>query len=153
VSEIDKEKFPTIALYAAAAIIAISITAAAIGRYQTVHSPDQSFEIKEPVQTFVDLHFTDQADGSVSVTNAATAAPVLSIPRGEDAFVRAVVRGFVRDRNVRKLGHEAPFRLYRLVDTRLVFEDTATKKRINLRAFGPTQQAAFARFLPKAEPK
>ena len=72
---------------------------------------------------------------------------------GEDAFIRAVLRGFVRDRHAMKISNEAPFRLYRLVDTRLVIEDTATKKRINLRAFGPTQQEAFARLLPTAAQK
>jgi putative photosynthetic complex assembly protein len=152
-SEIDKEKFPTIALYAAAGIIVITIVAAAVGRYNTVNNPAQTTSIQEPVQYYVDLQFSDEADGSVLVKNSANQAVILKIGRGEDAFIRAVLRGFVRDRNVRKLSHKTPFRLYRLVDTRLVIEDLATNKRVNLRAFGPTQQAAFERLLPTPAPK
>jgi putative photosynthetic complex assembly protein len=148
VSEIDKEKFPTIALYAAAAIIVISIGAAALGRYNNTRDGLDTAPLQEPVASFVDLQFFDEADGSVSVTNATTKALVITLKPGEDAFIRAVVRGFVRDRNARKISRDIPFRLYRLEDSRLVFEDTSTKKRINLRGFGPTQQAAFARLLP-----
>lgn len=147
-SEIDKEKFPTIALYAAAVIIVISICAAAVGRYNINKSGVETAPLQEPVASFVDLQFFDEADGSVLVTNATTKAQVLKLKPGEDAFIRAVLRGFVRDRNARKISRDIPFRLYRLVDTRLVFEDTSTKKRINIRGFGPTQQAAFARLLP-----
>ena len=147
-SEIDKEHFPKFALYAAGVVIALSIAAAAYGRYQTTHQPAASSDIQEPVAAFVDLQFFDETDGSVVVKNAATSVVILKLLPGEDAFIRAVLRGFVRDRTARKLAHDMPFRLYQLVDTRLVIEDTATKKRINLRAFGPTQQAAFARLLP-----
>jgi putative photosynthetic complex assembly protein len=152
-SEIDKEPFPKFALYAAAGVIALTITAAAIGRYNTTHAPAASSNIQEPVQRFVDLQFFDEADGSVIVKNAASSETILKIVPGEDAFIRAVMRGFVRDRTARKLGHDTPFRLYLLADTRLIIEDTATKKRIDLRAFGPTQQAAFARLLPAPSPK
>jgi putative photosynthetic complex assembly protein len=147
-SEIDKEPFPKFALYAAGIVVVLAIGAAAVGRYETVHNPPPSAEIQEPVQSFVDLNFSDEADGSVVVTNATSSAVILKILPGEDAFIRAVLRGFVRDRTAMKLDHNIPFRLYQLVDTRLVIEDVATKKRVNLRAFGPTQQAAFARLLP-----
>ncbi len=146
-SEIDKEKFPTIALYAAGVIIVLAISAAAIGRYNTIHNGLQTTAIQEPVASYVDLKFDDSADGSVAVTDATTGRLILTIAPGEDAFIRAVLRSFVRDRTAQKLSHDVPFRLYRLVDTRLVIEDRATNKRINLRAFGPTQQAAFARLL------
>ena len=152
-SEIDKEKFPTIALYAAAAIIVFAIGAAAIGRQNNVQNAPASGAIQEPVESFVDLQFYDQKDGSVIVKNAANSALVLTLPPGEDAFIRSVLRGFVRDRVALKLDEETPFRLYRLVDTRLVIEDPTTKKRINLRAFGPTQQAAFDRLLPPRNQK
>ena len=152
-SEIDKEPFPKFALYAAAIVMLVTITAAAVGRQENLRNAPASSEIQEPVQSFIDLRFADQADGSVIVTNADTSAVILTILPGEDAFIRAVLRGFVRDRTAMKLGQQTPFRLYRLVDTRLVIEDRATKKRINLRAFGPTQQIAFARLLPTSTQK
>jgi putative photosynthetic complex assembly protein len=147
-SEIDKEPFPKFVLYGAAVIIALSITAAAVGRYYNLQNAEASSTIQEPIETFVDLQFSDKADGSVIVTNAATSEVILTMLPTEDAFIRAVLRGFVRDRDARDIGKDQPFRLYRLVDSRLIIEDTATKKRINLRGFGPTQQAAFARLLP-----
>jgi putative photosynthetic complex assembly protein len=154
VSEIDKEKFPTIALYAAGVIIAIAIGAAAFSRYQARQNPVDPAVMQEPVAASIDLHFYDQADGSVAVKEAQTGRLVATLGNGEDAFIRAVIRGYVRDRRIRKLDDKAPFRLYRLVDTRLVIEDTATHRRVNLRGFGPTQQAAFARLLPdSAAPK
>jgi putative photosynthetic complex assembly protein len=152
VSEIDKEKFPTIALYAAGVIMALAIGAAAYSRYQAVQNPVDTSVIQEPVASFVDLKFFDQEDGSVAVKNAQTGAIVATLAKGEDAFIRAVIRGFVRDRTARKIDAETPFRLYRLVDTRLVIEDSATKKRVNLRGFGPTQQEAFARLILASDP-
>jgi putative photosynthetic complex assembly protein len=147
-SEIDKEPFPKFVLYGAAVIIALSIMAAAVGRQYNLKNAEAASTIQEPVETFVDLQFSDKADGSVIVTNAATSEVILTMLPTEDAFIRAVLRGFVRDRDARDIGKDQPFRLYRLVDSRLIIEDTATKKRINLRGFGPTQQAAFARLLP-----
>jgi putative photosynthetic complex assembly protein len=152
-SEIDKEPFPKFALYGAAVIIVLAITAAAVGRHYNIKNAEAFSAIQEPVETYVDLQFTDRADGSVIVTNAATSEVILNMLPTEDAFIRAVLRGFVRDRAARKLGKDQPFRLYRLVDSRLIIEDTATKKRINLRGFGPTQQAAFARLLPASPEK
>ena len=147
-SEIDKEPFPMFALYAVGIVMALAITAAAIGAQQKDEQSAQSSAMQEPVASFVDLQFLDQIDGAVLVKNAATSQVVLKIMPNEDAFIRAVIRGLVRDRVAQKLSHDPPFRLYQLVDSRLVIEDTATKKRINLRAFGPTQQAAFQRLLP-----
>jgi putative photosynthetic complex assembly protein len=148
-SEIDREPFPKWTVWAALGVIVISIGAAAVGAYNNRTHPPQAITSQEPVQSHIDLLFSDAKDGSVLVQNAQTKAVLLTIKPGEDAFIRAVLRGFVRDRNARKLGTDAPFRLYRLVDSRLVIEDTATAKQINLRAFGPTQQAAFARLLPE----
>jgi putative photosynthetic complex assembly protein len=147
-SEIDKEPFPKFALYAAGVVVALAIGAAAIGRYNAVQNPVDPATTLGPVQEYVDLKFSDEADGAVIVKNAGTSALVLKILPGEDAFIRAVLRSFVRERVAMKVSNETPFRLYRLVDTRLVIEDPVTKKRVNLRAFGPTQQAAFARLLP-----
>lgn len=152
-SAIDKEPFPKFALYAAGVVIALAIGAAAMGRYNAVNNPVDPAISLGPVQGFVDLKFADQADGGVVVTDATTSALVLKILPGEDAFIRAVLRSFVRDRVAMKVSKDVPFRLYRLVDTRLVIEDPVTKKRINLRGFGPTQQAAFARLLPTSDKK
>lgn len=152
-SAIDKEKFPTAALWGAAVVIVVAIVGTAWGRYVISQQPVQSFEEQEQVAASVDLIFSDQADGSVLVKNAANNAQVMVIAAGDGAFLRAVIRGYARDRRARSISEDTPFRLYRLVDSRFVFEDTGTNRRVNLRAFGTTQQADFARLLPPNSPK
>lgn len=152
-SEIDSQPFPRLALYAAGIVIALSITAAAIGRYNNVHHPVDALTQMGPIKSTVDIQFFDEADGTVIVKNAATSSVILRILPGEDAFIRAVMRGFARDRAIRKIGRDTPFRLYRLVDGRIAIEDPTTNKRISLRAFGPTQQAAFSRLIPDTPSK
>ncbi len=95
-----------------------------------------------------DLVFTDQGDGTVMITDAATGAEVAALPRGEGGFVRVVLRGLVDERlRSEAAGVEAPFRLTRWSDGRLSLADPATGRLIALDAFGPTNAGAFARFL------
>jgi putative photosynthetic complex assembly protein len=53
----------------------------------------------------------------------------------------------VRERRSHGLGMEHPFRIARYPDGRLVLEDLATDRVIDLQAFGPTNAGAFARLL------
>lgn len=146
-SAIDHEPFPKGALYAAGSLIALSLIAAAVGRYQNLNPPADAV-ISAPVPNQVlKLRFRDEPDGSVIVSNADTGATLDVISPGEDAFVRAVMRGFVRDRKLRKIGAEVPFNLSLYPNKRLTMSDPTTGKEIDLRAFGPTNEGAFARFL------
>lgn len=146
-SAIDHEPFPKGALYAAGSLIALSLIAAAVGRYQNLNPPPDAV-ISAPVPNQVlKLRFRDEPDGSVIVSNADTGATLDVISPGEDAFVRAVMRGFVRDRKLRKFGAEIPFNLSLYPNKRLTMSDPTTGKEIDLRAFGPTNEGAFARFL------
>jgi putative photosynthetic complex assembly protein len=65
--------------------------------------------------------------------------------------MRGTLRGLARDRRMRDLGPEAPFRLVSWTDGRLTLDDTATGRRLDLLAFGQTQAEAFARLLPTGE--
>lgn len=93
----------------------------------------------------------DRGDGGVVLTDAVTGRDVLLIAPGEDGFMRATLRGLARDRRLRDLGPEAPFRLSSFSDGRLTLDDTATGRRLDLLAFGQTQAEAFARLLPTGE--
>jgi putative photosynthetic complex assembly protein len=93
----------------------------------------------------------DRADGAVVLTDATTGREVLVIAPGEDGFMRGTMRGLARDRRLRDLGPEAPFRLSSWSDGRLTLDDTATGRRLDLLAFGQTQAEAFARLLPSGE--
>ncbi len=150
-SAIDHEPFPKGALFAAGSLIALSLIAAAVGRYQNLNPPIDSIVSAPVPSTVLKLRFVDLADGSVIVRNATTGATLDVILTGEDAFIRAVMRGFVRDRKSRKIGDEVPFNLSLYPNKRLTMSDPTTGKEIDLRAFGPTNEGAFARFLSAPE--
>jgi putative photosynthetic complex assembly protein len=95
-----------------------------------------------------DLRFTDRADGSVGILDASNDAIILIIEPGQGGFIRGVMRGRARERRLGEFGSEPPFRLARHADGRLTLEDTATKIKIVLSSFGPSNAEAFARLLP-----
>jgi putative photosynthetic complex assembly protein len=144
-SAIDHEPFPRGALIAAGGLVAMSLVAAAYGRYQNVNQPADAARVMPMPAQELNLFFADEANGTVLVRNADTGQLILTIRSGEDAFIRAVMRGFVRDRKARKIGSETPFKLSRFDNGRLIVSDPTIGKEINLNAFGPTNEAAFAR--------
>ena len=150
-SAIDHEPFPKGALFAAGSLIALSLVAAVVGRHQNLNPPIDSIVSAPVPNTVLKLRFIDEADGSVIVRNATTGATLDVIAPGEDAFIRAVMRGFVRDRKLRQIGVEVPFNLSLYQNKRLTMSDPTTGKEIDLRAFGPTNEGAFARFLATPE--
>ena len=150
-SAIDHEPFPNWALLAAGSLVALSLIAAAVGRYQNLNPPVDSIVAAPVPSTVLKLRFSDEADGSVIVRNADTGATLEIIVPGEDAFIRTVMRGFVRDRKLSKIGSEVPFNLSLYPNKRLTMSDPTTGKEIDLRAFGPTNEGAFARLLDKPE--
>jgi len=93
------------------------------------------------------LRFEDRADGAIVVRDAATGQVSALVEPGTNGFVRGTLRGLARERRQHEINSEPPFRLVHWADGRLSLEDTATGRRIDLEAFGPTNAAAFARFL------
>lgn len=93
------------------------------------------------------LYFDDAPDGRVLVRDARSEAIVATLRPGEGGFVRATMRGLVRERRKRGLGPEKPFVLSARSDGRVVLTDPATNRLLDLGAFGPDNAAAFARFL------
>ncbi len=99
-----------------------------------------------PVRT-ADLVMRDQPDGSVVVVTAG-GQPVTTLARDTNPFVRVVLSGLVRERRLEGEGSPSiPFHLTRWRDGRLTIDDIATGKLIELEAFGPTNEDAFARLL------
>ena len=78
---------------------------------------------------------------------AAGGAEIIRLEPGTNSFIRATLRGLVRERRMGELGPQAPFRLAAWNDGRLTLEDMATGRIIDIVAFGPTQTEAFARLL------
>lgn len=97
-----------------------------------------------------ELSFVDVPGGVVSIRDAAGGGEILRLDRGDDGFVRSVMRGLARERRARGAGSETPFRLTLWTGGRVSLEDPATGRDIELGAFGADNARAFVRLLDDA---
>lgn len=95
------------------------------------------------------LRFADQADGTVLVTDASDDAQitVIDIDTQSGGFVRGVMRSMARERRMHAVGAQPPFALTLWEDGSLSLLDTATRRSIELGAFGPDNRAVFLAML------
>lgn len=136
--------FPRGALIAAAALIAFAMGLAAFARLTGIGTTSLAPFVAAESR---DLRFADRADGAVIVEDARTREVVSVLPAGNDGFVRVVMRSLARERRLRDVGAEPPFRLLRTTAGQVLLEDPATGHVIHLAAFGGPNAAAFARLL------
>ncbi len=94
-----------------------------------------------------DLSFADGDDGVLTVMEAGSGRVVSRFPAGEAGFVRATVRGLVRNRTRHGEPGVGDFRISADRDGGVWLQDLGTRQNVDLRAFGPTQVQAFAQFL------
>jgi putative photosynthetic complex assembly protein len=144
-SEIDKESFPRGALIAAASVVAFSLIATTAARL-VGRGPSDAPVMSAEAQS-VDLRFVDEPNGSVSVHDGHDDRLVASLAPGTNGFVRGVMRGLAHDRKRRGIGSAPPFRLSVWRDGRLLLQDTATGRLIDLDAFGSSNKDAFVQLL------
>lgn len=142
------DTFPKGALIGAAGLIAIALTAAITPRLTGMGKVTV-----EPGITVAqhELRFEDAPDGSALVRDARDGRVVFVLAAQTNHFVRGTVRGLVRDRKREGIGAEPPFRLTRLADGRLILEDPANRRRIDLDAFGRSNVGAFSAIMEAAE--
>jgi len=95
-----------------------------------------------------EIRFSDRVDGGVEVTNAADGSVVAELDPQSNNFVRALMRGLVRQRVREDVGPEVPFRLTAFSDGELTLEDPATHRSVSLGAFGTSNAEAFVKLLP-----
>jgi putative photosynthetic complex assembly protein len=136
---------PRAALFAMAALAAFAFVAAAFVRLSGV-------DVREPDAPAVEtrsLRFEDTADGTILITDARDGSRVDEL-RGEQGFVRGVLRGLARERKARGIGAEPPFELIGRADGRLTLRDPSTGRIVDLESFGPSNAAEFARLLGAA---
>lgn len=137
-------------LVGAAAMLAVSVIGAAIGRNLDTGAGTTVAAPLGAAAALRAMRFVDRADGGIDVVDANDDRVFARFAPGEDGFARATLRGLVRDRRKLALGPETPFRLTLWHDGRLVLDDPATGRHVDLRAFGSTNREAFARLLPRA---
>jgi putative photosynthetic complex assembly protein len=141
------DNFPRWALYWAGGIIAFSLISVGLVRL-TGNGPDQRAAAATAERL---LRFEDTPDGGVAVFDGRS-GEAITVLHGEQGFVRGALRALTRERYARQIGSKQPFQLAARTDGRLTLTDPSTGQRVDLESFGPTNAAAFARFLP-TEPK
>ncbi len=99
------------------------------------------------------LHFADQADGSVLVSDMDSGETVVVVDTETQSggFVRGVMRGMARERRMHGIGSEQPFALTLWGDGSISLEDSATGRNIELGAFGNDNRAVFLDMLEPGE--
>lgn len=136
--------FPRKVLIAFAALIGfflVLVTAARLTGYNASQMPPS------PAVFSRDIRFSDRPDGTTLVEDADDGSTVAVLPVGGEGFVRGILRATSRGRRNASVPPETAFRLARLADGRLNLTDLGTQRVIELRSFGPTNDAAFAVFL------
>jgi putative photosynthetic complex assembly protein len=138
--------FPRLPLLGAAALISVAVGTVAVARLSGM-SPRMMVHNDQPVASRM-LRFEDRPDGSVGVLDASTAQDIAVAAPGTNGFLRGTMRGLMRTRKLSEINKKEPFSLELYADGQLVLTDTVVKKPIALNAFGPTNAAVFAAFLP-----
>lgn len=138
------DQIPKPVLYAAAALVALTITLCAFGRYTGVGVTST------PEATVVatrELFFTDRADGSILVTDADSGQIAYVAEPGTNGFLRGVMRGIARIRKLEKIGPEKPYRLIKWHNGRLTILDPTTGWDVKLEMFGPDNYGVFVNMM------
>ncbi|WP_296804823.1 photosynthetic complex assembly protein PuhC [Thiocapsa sp.] len=143
-TELHDRPFPRSMLIAVASLIGFTILAVAVARL-TGFDPSQA-----PVSPEVavrDLSFVEVGQGDLAVYDAESGVLLETLPPGEDGFIRGVLRTLERERRMHSVALDGPYRLSLRENGRFTLEDQTTDFFIDLRAFGPTNEAAVGRFL------
>jgi putative photosynthetic complex assembly protein len=136
-------------LIAFGVVVVGSIALAGVGRMTGMY---EDTPISTPVASR-DLFFHDMPDGSVEVFDAHNArTPIEVVAPETNGFLRATMRGLARQRLRQDEGAAIPFRLTEWADGRLTLEDPVTHRKVEMEAFGITNEEAFARIITAKEP-
>jgi putative photosynthetic complex assembly protein len=136
--------FPRDTLIIAGTVILLSIMTAAAGR---MTGAANSAPTAAPVVSR-ELLFRDRPDGGVAVFDAHdTSTPIDIVAPATNGFLRATMRGLARQRLRQDADVEIPFHLTEWADGRLTLTDPTTGRRVEMEAFGITNEEVFARLL------
>lgn len=137
---------PPAALLAAAALIAVTLLAAYLGRWGPPGNDvgaDAGSVVEQ--QRFT---FSDQPGGAIGVHDHDAGNQLLAALQPEgSSFIRGVLRSLALDRRQLGIGADVPFELSLWSDGRLTLKDPGTNQVLDLAAFGSTNQEAFRALL------
>ena len=124
------------------------VVIAFVGASWSVLSKDDAGSVDaEAIEASIELYFEDSDDGSVVVREAGGGTVIDVLDPGTNGFVRATLRTLVRARAAVDASDETPFVVGQGSSGRVFLIDPVSERRIDLRAFGPTNAEAFARYL------
>jgi putative photosynthetic complex assembly protein len=135
------ESVPRGLLIAAAVLVAFAFSITLLGRSTDLGAVHMTSA--QPYQTLL-LHFADEDDGGITITDASNGAVIEKIKPGTNGFLRSMMRGFAHERSRDGIGAETPFTLTRWIDGTLSLTDQTTGRRVDLDAFGSNQADVFA---------
>jgi putative photosynthetic complex assembly protein len=128
--------------------VALALTVLAIGGMRlSGYQPPKSIP-QQPADAVRLLQAKDTARGIVVISDATTGEEIKTFKSGEGSFVRAILRALVNDRRHKGLSLAGNFRLERHNGQLLFLIDEATGRTLSLNAFGPSNTAVFAAFMP-----
>ena len=150
--EFTNERFPKSALYAAGALIAVSVMTVGSIRLGLLPAPETAPQSRErrnvPMSVVRDFRFEDRADGALLVTDVAANRLVFIFPPGSNTgFIRGVMRGLMRERRLHEVDRTGAVTVTQWTDGALTLEDKTTGRILELGSFGHTNRAAFAQLL------
>ncbi len=140
--------YPAIPLTAMVSLVVIAL----VGATFSVLSNDGREAAPVSLVASVDLYFEDREDGSVVVREAGGGTVVDVLDPGTNGFIRATLRTLANARRTIGAGDEEPFTIGRSETGRVLLIDPVSDREIDLRAFGPTNAEAFARYLDQDLP-
>ena len=143
------DSFPRLPLFGAIALVCITMGSVAVARLSGV-SAHVNVRTEAPIATRM-LQFEDRKDGSVGIIDAVSKTDIAVALPGTNGFLRGTLRGLMRSRKTREVSFREPFRLERYANGQMVLVDIIADHAISLNAFGPTNVAVFAAFLPTPE--
>lgn len=142
---------PREVLVAAGILIGFSIACAAIGHLAGVAKP--AMEMHGAPVLARSLRFVDRPDGTLVVVDADRSAVVRVVAPDAEGFMRTTMQGLAGLRKRAGGSPDAVLRLAEWRDGRLTLDDPASGTRLDLEAFGPTNEGAFKRLLrPESGP-
>lgn len=155
-TDMAAQQFPKGALWGAAAMIGITLTAVTAVRTGLVAGPATApaARVRDQVAivTSRQFVFSDRADGALVATDVATGKTAMTVvPGSNSGFIRGVLRGLARERMLKEVGRKPPFAVTQWADGALTLTDTGTGRVIELGSFGPDNRATWAKLLAAHE--
>lgn len=137
-------RFPRLPLALGLGLLAFSIAATAFGMKTGIGTV---LNVESRPQAMRDIVIAGAHDTEITISDARTGEPIITLAPEEGGFVRGSLRALSRMRLMAETPEGLPYRLIRWENGSVSLSDTATGERIYLNAFGPDNAAAYAKLL------